>query len=608
MNILCLDFETFFSKEYTLKKLTTEAYVRDSRFEILGCGIHAPWLFGEHYPPVRWFADASLREFFKTVPWDKCAVLCHHSHFDGLILAHHYGVRPAFHFDTLSMGRLMHGNALSLSLGALAAHYGLGAKNVPYDLFEGKRWLELDVATRVQVAEGCMHDVELTLRLFQLLAREFPQEEYYTIDTTIRMFTEPTLRGDTKLFEQVRDEEWQKKTEMLAELGVEKAQLQSPAKFCELLVAEDVVIEYKPGKNKPNPAVAKTDQFMKDLLDSPNPRVAALAEARLEVRSTIDETRAGRLAGMSSRGPLCVYLVYAGAHTARWSGGDKLNFQNLPASRTRGGALRRGIKAPNGYLLGIIDKSQIEDRMLCMCARQWDAVEDYRQGKDPYVGLASEFYGFEVNKKEHPTERGTGKQMKLSCGFGSGPATFQRTAARGQYGPPIQISLEDAQEAVRVYKTKNKQIVAYWREAEQVLAHLADGLGEIQWGPVTVEKGRIIGPNGMPMLYELEWDAEERGWRRRTRRGWVHVWGGVLVQNMMEFLCRINLSQDMIRIRQEGFRIVMCTHDELVVLIPDDTQASAELEWVMEEMRRAPLWMPGIPLDVEGHLSEIYDK
>ena len=42
MNIVTLDLETYFDDDYTLKKLTTEAYVRDPRFEALGCGFRWP--------------------------------------------------------------------------------------------------------------------------------------------------------------------------------------------------------------------------------------------------------------------------------------------------------------------------------------------------------------------------------------------------------------------------------------------------------------------------------------------------------------------------------------------------------------------------------------
>ena len=39
MKIMTIDFETYYDKDYSLTKLTTEAYVRDPRFEVLMVGI-----------------------------------------------------------------------------------------------------------------------------------------------------------------------------------------------------------------------------------------------------------------------------------------------------------------------------------------------------------------------------------------------------------------------------------------------------------------------------------------------------------------------------------------------------------------------------------------
>ena len=68
--------------------------------------------------------------------------------------------------------------------------------------------------------------------------------------------------------------------------------------FVRLLEAEGIEVPVKDGKNGPIPAIASTDRFMQELIDDYDPRVAALATARLESKSTIDETRAGRLVGV----------------------------------------------------------------------------------------------------------------------------------------------------------------------------------------------------------------------------------------------------------------------------------------------------------------------
>ena len=53
MDLITLDFETYYSKDYSLKKLTIEEYVRDPRFEVIGIGVkvnngETEWASGTH--------------------------------------------------------------------------------------------------------------------------------------------------------------------------------------------------------------------------------------------------------------------------------------------------------------------------------------------------------------------------------------------------------------------------------------------------------------------------------------------------------------------------------------------------------------------------------
>ena len=38
MNIITIDFETYYDKDYSLSKMTTEEYINDPRFEVIGMG------------------------------------------------------------------------------------------------------------------------------------------------------------------------------------------------------------------------------------------------------------------------------------------------------------------------------------------------------------------------------------------------------------------------------------------------------------------------------------------------------------------------------------------------------------------------------------------
>ena len=624
MDIITLDFETYFADEYTLSKMTTESYVRDPRFEAHGCAIKYD------REPAQWYEGAELQEMLESISDHAC--LCHHAQFDGLILSHHYGIRPAMWLDTMSMARALIGNHLSVGLDALAKHFGLSAKTVPYSLFRGRHWDELAADVQVQVARGACHDVELTRQLFQILRQDFPAEEYGLVDATVRMFTEPSLVGNVPLLQRVVDDEAAARAGLLDELEVTAKQLGSDPVFADLLRREGVELAadaydtdpeagdaaesgvlhhgWKLAKRGPKYAFSKTDPFMRELLESEDERVRTLAEARLGEKSTLARTRPQRLLEMAQRGSLCVYLKYAGAHTMRWSGGDRTNWQNFKrpdpdAPESAGNLMLESIQAPPGYLLATADASQIECRLLNTVAGQQDVVERFRRKEDPYVSIASQFYGFEVTKA-YPKERGTGKQLELSCGYGAGGPTIKATAAKGAYGPPVFLSDEQATYARDLYRSTHPAVVAYWRQANQVLAWLAAGL-ERDWYPFHTARGRLYGPNGLFIDYStLEWDGKE--WSVATRKGKARIYGAKLVENAIQFLARIHNSQAWVRCRGAGMHMVSMEHDKLIALVNDDSSAHDALAYLQEQLARPPEWLPGVPLDSDGYVSRTYAK
>ena len=637
MNIVTLDFETYYADDYTLSKMSTEAYVRDPRFETLGVAIR--W---NEYPEAKCsqtiFYSEDIQNYLMQIDWSNTACLCHHAQFDGLILSHHYGIKPKFWFDTLSMARLLLGNHLGVGLDALARHFNLQAKTVPYNLFRGRHWNELTPAVQQQVAAGACHDVELTWQLFQILAKDFPREEYQVVDTVIRMFTEPVLRADVDMLGKIWEDEARKKQTALTGLDVTEADLQSADRFAALLrecgvepEMKDGKVSEKTGKSKRNYAFAKTDDFMRDLLEHDDERVRTLAETRLGVKSTIMQTRAETLGFMAGRGPLPVYLRMYGAGTLRVSGGDGANWLNFK----RRSPIRRSILAPPRYLLGPVDASQIECRVLHYLAGGPDepVIKKFRNKEDPYVDLASLFYREPIYKPkagdprydEMDAKRGMGKQGRLMCGYGAAGKQFKETAKNGLYGPPVDIPIEDAHAFVKLYRDTNPSICArntgYWAQAGKMLARLAGGPA-VEWGPLTVKDHRIYLPNGCALIYDtLEYfqpppedlhlyrEYEQGGfWRVRTRHGWKTMWGSKLVQNICEAVSRVIVSQAMNRITAMGYRVLNWPYDELLLLIPADGREQEHLERCRQEMIKPVAWLPGLPLDAEASLGERYSK
>jgi len=403
MDIVTIDFETYYDREYSLSKMTTEAYVRDPRFEVIGVGVK----INNH--PTDWYTGGNPGRFLRSLDYTDKAILCHNTAFDGAILSWHFGIRPKLWLDTLSMARPFHQLTVGGSLAKLAAFYGLGQKGDEVVAALGKRRADFTADEIGRYGMYCINDVDLTRQLFDKLKRGFPASELMVIDQTLRMYTEPVIELDVPLLEQHLQDVRARKAALLNNVSVGIEDIMSNAKFATSLQNLGVEPPIKTSKTtgKTTWAFAKTDKGMEELLEHPDPAVQALVATRLGVKSTIEETRTEALIGVAGRGRLPIMLNYYGAHTGRFSGGDKLNLQNLPA---RGGsnAIRRSLKAQEGHVLIASDSSQIEARMVAYIAGQEDLVEAFRDKRDVYSEFATEVYGRKITKADK-VERFVGK-------------------------------------------------------------------------------------------------------------------------------------------------------------------------------------------------------
>jgi hypothetical protein len=414
MDIITIDFETYYDKDYSLSKITTEEYIRDPRFQVVGVGVKVndaepAWFSGTH---------GKIKEFLAQFNWANSAVLAHNMMFDGAIMSWRFGIRPKALFDTLCMARAIHGVEKSASLKALAENYEVGEKGTEVLDAKGKR--RSDFAPEELSAYGryCVNDVDLTYDIFNImLSRGFPKSELKLIDLTLRMFTEPTLELDRERLEEHLKKTQTMKDDLLKSAGLEdKADLMSNPKFAALLGTFGVPCPMKisPTTGKMTYALAKSDQGMKDLLEYHDPQVQALAAARLGVKSTLEETRTQRFIDIAGRGLLPVPVRYYAAHTGRWGGDDKINLQNLPSRGPNAKALKKCIVAPEGYSIVEADSSQIEARMLAWLAGQDDVVQTFASKGDVYKKMASAIYGVaetDVTKDQ----RFVGKTTVLGC-------------------------------------------------------------------------------------------------------------------------------------------------------------------------------------------------
>lgn len=603
--IVTVDFETYYDKEYTLSgKMNMSEYIRDDRFHIHGVGIK----IGDKKP--LWYTGKNIGLALRAIDWRKSALLCHNTAFDGFIMSEHFGIVPGFYLDTLSMSRAVHGHHIGHSLDSIAKLHGLGGKVKDKALKDTKGKMVLTDLQQRALGGYCMDDVNDTAALFEIMYPQMPDDELELINLTIQMFCDPVLLVDVPRVEAELHKEVGAKVAALLKSGATVTDLMSAPKFAELLAPHvHVPTKMSISTGKRTFAFAKNDLAFQDLLKHENPQVRALAEARVKVRSTIGETRAVRFIEAGKDGKkLPVLLNYSGAHTHRWSGGNKMNLQNLK----RGGELRRAILAPPGYSIVVADSAQIEARVLAWLAGQDDIVRAFANREDVYKLMASAIYKKPVDQITKD-ERFIGKVCVLGLGYGMGPEKLMAILKSGAMGPPIEITANQCRIIVEIYRSKNRAIKELWREMDKLIAKMYSGVNG-EFGPLQYGKGYLQLPGGLFLqYYGLHGDAVERRgdlvmseMSYLTRYGRTKLYGGLLTENVVQALSRKIIADQMLQISKQ-YRVVTMTHDEIVVLAKT-SEADKCLNYMLKIMSTAPDWAPGLPLAAEGGHDVCYSK
>lgn len=603
MKIIGLDFETYYDQEYSLSKMTTEEYVRDSRFEIIGVSIKpapkakAVWFSGR--------ADEIVAFLDKHINWSEDAVLCHNAVFDGAILSWLLGRYPKLWIDTLSMARPKHLKTIGVSLAALGQHYGLGVKGSAVLDAKGKRRADFTPQQLAEYGRYCCNDIDITYALFRKLAADTSAIEMQAIDLTIRMFTEPKFRlNQTKLKEYLDDVVAEKARLLEAVNHQGRDNFMSNDAFANLLRQEGVEppTKWSDKQKKMVYAFAKTDKGMKDLLEHDNPRVQALAACRLGVKTTIEETRTARLLNISKRGLMPIMLNYWAAGTGRYSGGDKVNPQNFK----RGGKIREALEAISGHCVIASDLSQIEARILALVAGQWDLVEVFLNKGDPYSLFATDVFGRPITKVDI-AERFLGKTCILGLGYYTGAAKLRETLRQGG----VIISAEEAERIVKLYRKKYSKIPQFWRACGNALDNMVvGGSGYIsQQFNIRYEGEAVILPNGAKLYYPnlqkfTDEETGEVGLRYLNRNQWTKIYSGLLCENIVQALARGVIIEYLVAIGGV-YGVALQVHDEIVSVVPLSAKDDA-MKFIENTMSVAVSWLPGLPVACEVKSGDNY--
>ena len=95
MEVVTVDFETYYSSEYSLTKITTEEYVRFPLYETIGVAIK------HNDGPTVWYPQPAVEAALNAIDWSDKMVVAQNTAFDGAIMAWRYGINPKAWCDTM---------------------------------------------------------------------------------------------------------------------------------------------------------------------------------------------------------------------------------------------------------------------------------------------------------------------------------------------------------------------------------------------------------------------------------------------------------------------------------------------------------------------------
>jgi DNA polymerase bacteriophage-type len=315
--------------------------------------------------------------------------------------------------------------------------------------------------------------------------------------------------------------------------------------------------------------------------------------------------------------------------------------------------LRGCITAGPGKDLVVADFSSIEARGLAWLAGEQKLIDVFKTGADVYCAAAEDIYGRPINKKDNPEERQIGKVTILACGYQGSVGAFQ-SMARVYL---VKVDDKEALKIVKAWRAKNENIVSYWRACEQAAIDAVKQPGEKFYAGAQgrrvgyIKKGSFLFcrlPSGRmlsypyPRLVPYVWIAKKRedgehdsrrvpdqdlwkwinrGWRQNGEpsaalhykyvdgltKKWTEgpTYGGSLVENITQAICRDILAEAMVRLEHHDYEIVMHVHDEIVSEVPVGFGSVDEMGEIMSQV---PEWATGFPIAAEGWRGKRYRK
>lgn len=603
-DVVAIDTETYYDKEYGLQTLGTYAYITDRRFD--------PYMVSVYSDDVQYVGP------LKDCPWEKITGrpwVAHNMSFDAQVLmeAQKRGWIPEWvtpvSLDCTADLAVFFKAPRNLA-GAVRELFGKTMEKETRDLMKGKTWDDAVAAgLDKQLLDYALNDAKFCYDLARLLGPKWPESEIRisrlnrkagsrgvcvntdAVSSAIRSVKHSIyLAGDSIPWE------WGGPNQNKTPLSLERAreQCRKDGIPCPTTFKEDSEesTEWEEQYAASFPWIKGIRHWRKAN------RLLKLLES-LESRTRPDST-------------FPYQLKYFGAHTGRFAGGDGFNMQNLPKYPFDQTSILEGepehfmreidvrplfVAAPGKKLI-VSDLSQIEARVLLFLCKDFRQLEDIKNGVHPYEAHARNTMGWKGGplKLEDRSLYDLAKARVLGLGYGCGALKFKTVA---KMLARLDLTVDQCRTLVNSFRESNPLITSYWSLLNSALSASA----------LRSEQCNIKLPSGRPLQY-LDAFFEDNTVKARVEKGgsFYGFWGGVLTENACQAVARDVFVNGLLSVEEQGIaELSFHVHDEGIWEAPED-RAEEALTEINRCLSTSPEWATQLPLGAEGIVSPFYCK
>ena len=530
-NHLYIDFETFFSDDYSLTKkdMTYLKFIKHQFFKIQSAAVR----IGNgktHYfrtaEEIRDYIEEALIENPDLV------LVAQQAFFDGGIVRYHFGLEFKYCIDLPSLSRAVWPNAMFHNLNAIGERLYPGdkSKQKSDDIAFTKGVYNWSDLIHERNERYNIQDTDLLAEFVQYFINGgFPPDVLLQQSIVNMMYFKPSFHADVPLLTKARDEA-EKRQEEAVQAAIKFLQenarvnkhfwvtmadrdktkyptqkayneiyrrtfgmppmkdkselrkvLTSNDKFAYLLEKGfDIPVPLKQGSSKIDPdamtyALGKNDVEFQAMMTA-HRDLAVVWTGRMESKSNQEKTRATTFLEYADLcdGFIPVPLRNSAAHTHRLGGTESINMQNLG----RKSPCRPALTGGGVYAINATDSSNIESRVSAWFCGHEEKLDLFRRGGDPYNETATVIFGYPVDRKsktvDHSMQGAVGKATDLGCGYQMGADRFRDYLNAGPLGMDP-IFLEDIPELAK-YPNPYKYVIDKYRRANYPIKDMWDTL------------------------------------------------------------------------------------------------------------------------------------